>query len=126
MKKSNVKKVVTMVAILAMCVNTTPIFAESNNVRTIPENEIITPRNVAILSTSEELILGASGKFTCKGETFVQSGYTAGLSMELQQYDAGWRTIKTWSKSASRSVALEEIYYVSSGHNYRLKLTHTA
>ncbi len=28
MKKSNVKKVVTMTAILAMCANTTPIFAE--------------------------------------------------------------------------------------------------
>ena len=99
MKKSNVKKVVTMAAILAIFVNTTPIFAEGNNVRAIPDNEVVMPMNVAILSTGNDLILGTSGNLTCKGETYVQNGYTAGLTIELQQYDAGWRTIKTWSDS---------------------------
>ena len=126
MKKSNVKKAVTMVAIMAMCVNTTPIFAEGNNVRAIPDNEVITPMNIVITKTLNDLELGSAGKLTCEGQTNVQSGYTAGLTMELQQYDAGWRTIKTWNGSASRSVALEETHSVSSGYNYRLKLTHTA
>lgn len=126
MKKSNVKKVVTMTAILVMCLNTTPIFAESNNVRVIHDNEVVMPMNVAITLTSNNLELGSAGKLTCEGRTDVQSGYTAGVTMELQQYDAGWRTIKTWSNSTLRSVALEETHYVSSGHSYRLKLTHTA
>ncbi len=126
MKKSNVKRVVTIVAILSMCFNTTILFAEGNNVRPNSDNEIILPMNIAIAATGNELTLVSAGKFYCFGETEVISGYSAGVVVELQQLNGSWQTIKDWSDQNTYYAAIEDDYYVSKGYNYRLKLTHTA
>lgn len=70
--------------------------------------------------------LGSGGKLNCYGKTKVLSGYKAGIKVELQQNDGSWTTIKTWSGKASLSIEVDEDYYVTSGYQYRLKLTHTA
>ena len=56
----------------------------------------------------------------------VQYGYVAGLTIELQQYNGQWNTIKTWNTSDGTVVSLSKDWYVVSGYQYRLRLEHTA
>lgn len=85
----------------------------------------ISIQNIAVTDTSSSLSHFAE-IMNCTGKTTVQVGYTAGLTMELQQDNGGWDTIKTWSTSGGRSVGLTKSYAVSSGYRYRLKTTHKA
>lgn len=81
-------------------------------------------QNVAITTTYNNLTLGSFGKLTCDGTTTTQSGYNAGVTVELQQYNGGWNTIKTWSDTGATYAVVCEPYYVSKGYSYRLKVTH--
>ena len=86
----------------------------------------ISPFFMAITVCENNLILNSGGRLTCEGKTEVQYGYIAGLTIELQQYDEQWNTIKTWDASDSLFVSLSKDWYVMSGYQYRLKVTHTA
>lgn len=83
-------------------------------------------QNIAIVQTANNLTKGSLGKLTCEGSTSVQLGYYAEVIVELQKYDGGWYTIKTWSDTDRSFAALSKTYYVESGYSYRLRLTHTA
>lgn len=126
MKKSIVKKVIALAMATSLClgVSATNIFAQSNAVPT--DNGEIMPLNIAITSTYNNLTLGTLGKLTCEGQTSVQRGYNAGVFVELQQYDGGWNTIKSWTNASASFAIVEEDYYVEKGYSYRLKLTHSA
>ena len=90
------------------------------------ENIIIKPQNIAIIKATNNITLGALGKLTCMGKTHVLYGYSAGITMELQEYkNKDWTTIKTWTGIDADCVELTTSYYVAKG-TYRLKLTHKA
>lgn len=72
------------------------------------------------------LTLNSGGKLTCEGQTQVQDGYAAGITVELQQDKQGWSTIKSWSDSDWDEIYLSNDWYVEKGYSYRLKLTHKA
>lgn len=59
-----------------------------------------------------------SGKATCSGNISLRSGYSASLTLKLQQSKDGssWSTLKTWTATGSR---ISKSYYVSSGYKYR-------
>ena len=125
MKKSNAKKVIaTMLAVMmCLCLSNTFALAES---AVSPNDSVNALRNIAIIRTDNSLKLGALGKLICFGATDVQYGYDAEVVVELQQYDGGWGTIKTWTARDWISAAVDEDWYVASGYSYRLKLTHKA
>lgn len=123
MKNSKVKKLIAAVLSLVMCVS---ILSFSACAATKPEGDIITPQNIAILGTDNLLELGSLGKLTIVGSNDVRDGYKAKVIVELQRYDDGWKTIKTWSDYDDACALVETAYYVTSGYYYRLKLTHQA
>ena len=47
------------------------------------------------------------------------------MTLELQRSsdNSNWNTIKSWTKSGSGQVKIEESYYVTHGYYYRCKLT---
>ncbi len=46
------------------------------------------------------------------------------VKCELQQYDGGWNTIKTWTETKNSSaIMFDKEYAVAKGYSYRLKIT---
>ncbi|MFR6022892.1 MAG: hypothetical protein ACLUGW_01160 [Oscillospiraceae bacterium] len=75
----------------------------------------------ALLSISDD------GRASCQTTVYVQTGYRAELTAELQQSNGkGWTTIHSWHAEGSRRVEIIEPKFVTSGHSYRLKVTATA
>ncbi len=128
MKKKVIKKIVASIVALLMCLGVISVSAaESKN--PIGSSKItasVSPYFLTIVRYENNLILNSGGRLTCLGKTEVQYGYIAGLTIELQQYNGQWNTIKTWSASDSTVVSLSNDWYVESGYQYRLELTHTA
>lgn len=128
MKKKIFRKTVASIITILVCLSSISVFASEQI--TLPNSgqviSSVLPNFIAILGYDNDLILNTGGRLTCEGHTQVQYGYIAGLTMELQQYDGQWNTIKTWSASDSTTVSLSKDWYVVSGYQYRLKLTYTA
>ena len=129
MKKKALSKVVAVIAAVSMCFGGISAFAtEQKDLTSLGQpNLSVSPCFVAIVSYSNNLILNSGGRLTCQGKTSVQYGNIAGVTIELQQYNGGWNTIKTWGESTAITlVSVSNDWYVSSGYQYRLKLTHKA
>lgn len=126
MKKSKLTKALALIAVVALCASPLGISAETAQTETTYSDDGIMPMNIAITATDNSLTLGSYGKMTCFGSTDVQSGYKAGVIVELQQNNGGWTTIATWEKKGGYSATVEEDRYVDKGYSYRLKLTHKA
>lgn len=124
MKKTNVKRAAAFIAAAMLCTGgATAVLA---NQPISAENSIISPQNIAITLTRCNLTLGTGGRVSCYGSTQVQSGYKAGVIVELQQNTGTWGTIKTWNEERQNTATVNEDYTVSKGYSYRLKLTHKA
>jgi len=128
MKKKFLGKAVASIVSMLLFFNGFSIFAaeQKNYSNPANANTIISPCFLAIVSCTNNLILNSGGRLTCEGETEVQYGYIAEITMELQQYTGGWNTIKTWSDLDNTIVSLSNDWYVASGYQYRLKLTNAA
>ena len=122
MKKSKFKKVIAItMAATTMCL----CVSSAVGAKAPDSGSIISPQNIAVTTTDSQLTLGSYGELSCYGTTQVQSGYTAEVIVELQQFNGGWGTIQTWSKKGGRSAMVNVNHYVIKG-SYRLKLTHNA
>ena len=128
MKKKVFSKVVASIAAISICFSCISATAagQKASIALVQANASVSPYFIAIVSYFNNLTLNSGGRLTCEGETEVQYGYIAGITIELQQYNKQWTTIKTWSDSDSTIVSLSKDWYVASGYQYRLKLTHTA
>jgi len=129
MKKKCLRKVVAIMAAVSMCIGCINVFAEVSNkaIDLEQRNSLVSPLFLAIISYYNNLTLNSGGRLTCDGKTTVQYGYIAGVTIELQQYNGGWNTIKTWGESTDYTlVSVSNDWYVASGYQYRLKLTHRA
>ena len=128
MKKLNLFKKATAISMALMLVIGVTASAKGpstgESVNNVGSSDSV--QNIAIVQMSNNLTKGSLGKLTCEGSTSVQSGYYAEVTMELQQYNGGWSTIKTWSSSGSYFASLTKTYYVDTNYSYRLRLTHTA
>lgn len=132
MKKKFVTGLCTM-AILGMSCFGTSAFAKEIEKGTVPEIITVTeeysnnnqsPFFVAISTAARNLELFSGGRVLCSADTVVRHGYIAKVTVELQQDDDGWTTIKTWSDKADDFAVVEKEYYVAKGYDYRLKVSH--
>ena len=125
--KKQIKKIVTISLAVILCMSTSIFAAERKPFLQVVNGNEVSPNYIAILDLSNYLSLESSdGKLYCQGDTHVYWGYTAGVTVELQQYDGSWNTIKTWYNAEnSRFAVVSEYYYVTNG-TYRLKVTHEA
>lgn len=125
MKKSKFfKKTVVLGLSLIMAAATTVVSPAFNTFAKAPDNNVVSPQNIAVVATRNNLTLGSLGKLTCEGYTSVQSGYQAEVVVRLQRYENNtWVTKQTWSARDYDYAAIYEQYYVEHG-TYRLKVTH--
>ena len=79
-----------------------------------------------VINNATNSLSRSGNTMNCYGYTTVPNGYKAGLVIELQKYDGGWTTIKTWSSTGSTRTEMSRTHSVSSGYRYRLKTTHKA
>jgi len=100
---------------------------DSTSLLSIMNDNMIAPRFTGLSDTYKLLELESNdGCLYCLAYTRTYSSYTAYIKVELQQYDSGWSTIKTWSHNPKTTYAyVEKNYYVGDGR-YRLKVTHKA
>ena len=127
MKKNVLSKVTAVIVSGIICFGCTSVYASNHNAsQTIASGKSISPYFIVIISCWNNLTLNSGGRLTCEGETQVQDEYIAGITIELQQDDDGWTTIKTWSGLDWDNIYLSKDWYVLSGYSYRLKLTHKA
>ncbi|MCH5209333.1 MAG: hypothetical protein J1F01_00025 [Oscillospiraceae bacterium] len=128
MKKSNLfKKVAALGMALMLVIGATATAAVPGadaSVNNIAPSDSV--QNIAIVQMSNNLQKGSLCKLTCYGSTAVQLGYHSAVTVELQEYNGGWHTIKTWSATGNSFAGISETYYGNSNYSYRLRLTHTA
>ena len=84
----------------------------------------VSPMYIAISQAHNNLTIDTSGNAKCQGSTKVKSGYNAEVIVELQQYNNGWTTIKTWSSSDGYYSVVDSNKSISKGYSYRVKTTH--
>lgn len=135
MKKKFVTGLCTMAILGMSCFGTN---AFGSNLDSMANSKIITsneengnidnrsPFFIAISSDSRGLELGFGGQLICSADTVVRNGYTAKVTVELQQDDGGWSTIKTWTDTYDDFAVVDGRYYVAKGYDYRLKVSHQA
>lgn len=128
MKNPKVKKLIITLSTLSLCLGAAQAFASAEpQARTVENGSgIVQPRNIIITSCDHDFSIGSLGKLTCSADTEVPSGYTSKTTVELQQNDGGWTTIKTWTDSGSAITSVEKTHYATKGYSYRLKITHQA
>lgn len=78
-----------------------------------PNNQL---RYVGVSSASANLTISSSGKATASSLVCVAPGYTVDLDVSLKR-DSG-TIVKSWSSSGTASVSVDDIYYVTRGHDY--------
>ncbi len=125
MKKQMVKLIALVVVVVLGCAGIT-VIANDN----ITETEIgteINPCFTAIHDCSRALVKENSlGKLYIEACTITYQGYKGSVKVELQHYDGGWNTIKTWTDEPNSTFAgVGKYYYVDNG-SYQLKVTHKA
>lgn len=119
MKKTKAKKVISVIMAMVMCLGMANTFAFA----AAADDSIVSPANVAIISTSNLLELDSSGNLECYGKTATQYGYTASVVVELQRNGT---TIKTWTDKGGTTAIVDDTYTYTSGNTYQLKVTHKA
>lgn len=81
-----------------------------------PLQSNIQPRYVGVSTASANLTISSAGKATVSSRVCASPGYTVNVVVSLER-DSG-TPVKSWSNSGSDNVIVDEIYYVSHGHNY--------
>lgn len=120
-----IKELLVVLLTISLLVISNTIFA--SNEYLLEESNQIQPRFTAMIKCWNSLVLGDLGKMQCYGKTEVRNGYIAGVVIELQRDDGkDWTTIKTWSGTDEDYINLEKEWYVTSGYDYRLQVTHSA
>lgn len=120
-----IKKILIALLTISLLVIPSTIFASETYISET-DNQI-QPRFTAMVKCWNSLVLGDLGKMQCYGKTEVRDGYIAGVVIELQRDDGSdWTTIKSWSGTDEDYINLEKEWYVASGYDYRLQVTHSA
>lgn len=86
-------------------------------------SEDISTRYIGMRMFYAELNISSTGLSTSAGTIETRTGYTCDVTLELQR-DSGssWISIKEW-EDGGKSISFKENWYVTSGHDYRVKLS---
>lgn len=120
------KKIGVYILSVALCFNFVMAYGCASAEAAEALQDEVVPCNIAIVLTSCDLTQASSAELLCYAKTHVQAGYYAGVIVELQQYNGGWNTIKTWNSSDVGSAYVDKSYSVSRNYSYRLRITHLA
>lgn len=90
------------------------------------EPETVMPMYIALTDATPSFSI-SGGIAYCSARTNVQSGYIAGVIMELQRKEGGsWITVDSRSGTAWGAVSVSQNWYISSSYEYRLVTQHYA
>lgn len=91
----------------------------------VAENDSVQPRYLRIRSFDIAFDISSSGKSSCYSKIVTyESTDTIDLTIELQRDGgSGWSTIKTWTGEDTGRISLDKVWYVTSGYEYRLRIT---
>ena len=109
---------------MIMCCNGISCASAEINEISVKDSDI-SPVTIAIYDAYTSLSYEAGG-LRAIGGTYVTYNNIAGVTIELQQYNNGWNTVKTWSLAQKDFVNIDEYYYPEHGYNYQLKTTYCA
>ncbi len=124
MKKKGFKKALAIIMAAAMCLALPGI---GTYAKESPSNSGIAPANIIIIACDTALEWKNSGTLEVYGGTQVPPNYDAYVKVELQRKNgSSWTTIKTWTDRYEAYAMVSNYYAVTSGYQYRLKLTHKA
>ena len=89
------------------------------------ENDAVQPRYFRISTFDIAFDISSSGKSSCYSKIVTyESTDTIDLTIELQRDGgSGWSTIKTWTGEDTGRISLDKVWYVTSGYEYRLRIT---
>lgn len=124
MKTKRFRRMAALAAAAVMCMAMPGMGAAASTI--IGGNVTVAPANIIISGTYNGLEYTSGSVLSCYGSTTVPSGYTAYVKVELQQYDAGWSTIKTWTNQGGSNATVDELRAVDTDYHYKLKITHKA
>lgn len=114
MKKTLLKSV-SMLLVLVCIISTLGVYSSA-------EAAEIEPRFAGIASLAASLDISSSGCASCYGRVTPYSGYKVTLKVALQR---DGKTIKSWSDTDNETFSIDEIYYVTPGHDYQVVVTAT-
>lgn len=80
---------------------------------------LVEPRYAALRSFLATLSI-SEGQASCSVSVRTYNSYTTEVTMELQDENSGWQTIKSWTSSGGTSVSSSKKYYVSRNNTYRV------
>ena len=117
-KTNRLSKLLAVILCLSMAVLPAAAAHESEAAELEPS-----PRYTGLSTAYVDLTISSSGRSTSTGEVNTRSGYTADVTMELQQKDGSrWEEVRTWT-DVGADVYLEKDWYVASGYEYRVELS---
>ena len=80
---------------------------------------LVEPRYAALRSFLATLSI-SEGQASCSVTVRTYNSYMTEVTMELQDENSGWQTIKSWTSSGGTSVSSSKKYYVSRNNTYRV------
>lgn len=80
---------------------------------------LVEPRYATLRSFLATLSI-SEGQASCSVTVRTYNSYMTEVTMELQDENSGWQTIKSWTSSGGTSVSSSKKYYVSRNNTYRV------
>ena len=126
----NIAKAIVLTVCSATLFCTTSALAAENNVpgsvdlgcQEISQQSVI-PLYAGLVNLNSILDIDSRGYALCEASADADLNYTCNAPLELQQKsEKSWKTIKKWSSSGRKNYFLKGVY-VTSGHDYRLKIS---
>ena len=87
------------------------------------EPAMVQPREIGIAKMNCRLEISSGGNASCFGDVSMSAGYDSEITLALQRSTNGrtWSNVASWSGSGSET--LTKSRFVTSGYDYRCKLT---
>ena len=110
-----------LLVILLLCTFSVTGYA-AGDINEVDDNNTLGLRMTYISTVYCSLSISGSGLATSSAYMFAYTGTDrVKISMYLQRYDSGWKTVKHWTKEADGTyVSLAKDQYVYSGYTYRV------
>lgn len=121
MKKS--KRILSLLLVLVTALGIITPLASAADLSEY-EQIIIVPQYLRINTLNPDLTISSSGRSTSSCTTSLKNTTdTCELTMTLQKKSgSSWSTVKSWTKSGSLSLGIEQDWYVTAGYSYRVKV----
>lgn len=122
------KKSISMLLAILMVLTSGTVIQAHGNDSANDQSYVVTPFYKYISIVGASISISNTGRAVSSGYVHYIGDYDSTLKIELQRLSGtSWSTVKSWSKSFSGEDlhSLEEVYYVTSGHTYRVMTTAT-